>query len=113
MGESLVETTVPERRKNQPPKATYQAEPPEFDLLLQVPKLITPLRDDTQSILQEGNDDQTPGYGWNPRLDGLRVAVHQLLYFIGDPSDLDKHFVERSTVGRCTETGVSDRKSVV
>jgi hypothetical protein len=80
--------------------------------LLQVPELITPLRNDTQSILQKGYDNQTPGDSGYPRLDGLRVAVHQLLHFIGDSSNLDEHFVERSTVRRCSESGCSaDRMS--
>ncbi len=58
---------------------------------LEVPKLIRPLRHDSQRIFQKGDDDEEPGDGRQVRLQGLRIDI----YVVFDLLSQDAKFFER------------------
>ena len=52
----------------------------ELNSLLQVPQLITPLREDAYRILNERHDDQETSNRRQVRLQGLRVNFHVVFH---------------------------------
>ena len=47
--------------------------------LLQIPELVTPLRDDSERIFEEGDNDQKTTDSWEIRPEGLRINFDVIL----------------------------------
>lgn len=81
--------------------------PREAPVLLEVPQLIAPLREDPQTIFDERHDDQESSHGRDVRLDGLRVTFDEIFDLAGDGLDLAQDVVFVHVAANTTAVGTS------